>query len=111
MGYLSRESETSSEGMAGMVALMQAGKAWAKLTAPYRFDTGPMYSKAATVAQRLIGQCPQRLVWGSDWPHVMVPQAEMPDDGQLLGRTLEWVRTDDLRAAVFVTNPARLYGW
>lgn len=111
MGYMNRGASHRSEGMAGMVALMRSGRAWTKLTAPYRFDDGPDYLKARVTAQWLIAQCPDRLVWGSDWPHVMVSKARMPDDGDLINDALEWANNDVLRRAIFSANAEHLYGW
>ena len=49
------------------------------------------------------------MLWGTDWPHVMVKGA-MPNDGDLADLLLDWV-PENLRQQVLVANPARLYGF
>jgi 2-pyrone-4,6-dicarboxylate lactonase len=50
------------------------------------------------------------VIWGTDWPHVMVKGA-MPNDGDLADLLLDWVPDETLREQVLVRNPAKLYGF
>ena len=50
------------------------------------------------------------VVWGSDWPHVMVKDV-MPNDGDLADLLLDWIPDGGMRHRVLVDNPARLYGF
>jgi predicted TIM-barrel fold metal-dependent hydrolase len=61
-------------------------------------------------ADALIEAAPDRLVWGSDWPHVMVKK-RMPNDGELMDLLGDWAADDTLRRRVLFNNPARLYGF
>lgn len=90
---------------------LEAGKAWVKLSGAYLNTEigGPAYPDASRVAKAYARLAPQRLVWGSDWPHVTERHA--PDDANLLGLLLDWVGGERERHAVLVENPARLYGW
>jgi predicted TIM-barrel fold metal-dependent hydrolase len=111
MGYLSRGVDPDHPGMIAMLALLQAGRAWAKITGPYRIGLGgPPYETAAQIARRLAKHCMERLVWGSDWPHVMV-SGTMPHDADLLHAVVEWMPEQDQQQALFSTNPANLYQW
>ncbi|MFJ2991267.1 amidohydrolase family protein [Pandoraea sp. NPDC087047] len=111
MGYPTIGTPLTHPGMAAMLALMQEGRAWAKLTAPYRLETGePPYHRAQTIARWLVAQCPRQVVWGTDWPHVMV-KTRMPHDVELLEVTAQWIEAPHLRHAIFAENPARLYQW
>ena len=111
MGYLSRGvADYRDPGMKAMVSLMKSGHAWAKVTAPYRLDDGPEYHKARQVAHWLSDECMDRLVWGSDWPHVMV-KTEMPHDADLVDAVTEWFPAAEQQKALFAANAARLYGW
>ncbi len=111
MGYLSKDVRNfRCPGMRAMLDLMRAGRAWAKVTAPYRLDAPPVYGKAADIAQWLAIGCADRLVWGSDWPHVMV-KTDMPHDADLLDLVAAWLPDPAQQQALFVSNPARLYGW
>lgn len=109
MGYLSRGASVQSAGLQAMVQLAQAARAWIKLTGPYRLGAAP-FGVAGEIARRLVGECCDRLVWGSDWPHVMV-QGAMPDDGDLMDLLFDWVPDANDRRSILVDNPAVLYGW
>jgi predicted TIM-barrel fold metal-dependent hydrolase len=58
----------------------------------------------------LLRAAPDRVVWGSDWPHVMV-KGPMPNDGDLADLLLDWIPDEDQLRRVLVDNPARLYGF
>lgn len=110
-GYLSRQvKDIRHSGMQAMLSLMKSGCAWAKVTAPYRVADSPDYSKAGQIVRWLATECPSRLVWGTDWPHVMVKGA-MPHDADLSDAVNEWIPDRDQRTAIFADNAARLYGW
>ncbi|MCW5297779.1 GntR family transcriptional regulator [Herbaspirillum lusitanum] len=111
MGYLSRGVSPDHPGMKAMLALLQAGRAWAKITGPYRIGTeGPPYDTAGHIANWLAQTSMDRLVWGSDWPHVMV-KGHMPHDTDLLNAVAEWIPGEGPQRALFSDNPAQLYGW
>ncbi len=61
-------------------------------------------------AARLVEAAPERLVWGSDWPHVIVKTA-MPNDGDLFDIFSRWVPDAAMRRRILVDNPAQLYGF
>lgn len=110
-GYLSRQvKDIHHPGMQAMLSLMKAGLAWAKVTAPYRIADSPDYVKAGQIVRWLANECPSRLTWGSDWPHVMM-KGGMPHDADLSDVVNEWIPDRDQRTAIFAENAARLYGW
>lgn len=98
-----------SGGFQALVALMRGG-AWAKLSHAYHIDlAGPPYAAAAPFARALIAAAPDRLVWGSDWPHPM-RDGPMPNDGALLDLLLQWADGDTAIADhILVDNPPRFY--
>jgi predicted TIM-barrel fold metal-dependent hydrolase len=96
----------------GVVAkLLEQGKAWAKLSGAYVFSKigPPTYSDAAEIAKGYLKLAPERLVWGSDWPHPTSPETAKPDDALLVDLTSDWIGSDSLRTKIFVDNPSRLY--
>lgn len=114
MGHIPAAAGTSHPGFQTMLTLMKEGKFWAKLSAPYRLSELPYpYEDVTPFARALIAAAPDRLVWGSDWPHPAVPghmpaNFVMPNDGDLLDILGLW--TDDaVQKKILVTNPRRLY--
>lgn len=81
---------------------------WTKLSGAYRVsDQRDVYSEVTLWAQRLIHTAPDRVVWGSDWPHVGV--AHMPDTVALLNLLGQWAPDAATRRRILVDNPQRLY--
>lgn len=85
---------------------------WVKLCSYYRLsDAGPPdYADMTPPAKALIEACPDRIVWGSNWPHVSF-EGPMPNDGDLLDLLLEWAPEAATRRAILADNPARLFGF
>ncbi|HEY4372009.1 MAG TPA: amidohydrolase family protein [Burkholderiales bacterium] len=94
----------------GIVArLLENGCTWVKLSGPYLDDAAPDYATRAGVVRAFCQRAPERLVWGSDWPH---PTEEAkPDDARMLDLFGEWIGDISLRNRILVDNPARLYGF
>ncbi|HEY4375247.1 MAG TPA: amidohydrolase family protein [Burkholderiales bacterium] len=96
-------------GFKSLLRLLQTGRAWVKLTGPYRISTGTLpYADVTPFAHALLEAAPTQIVWGSDWPHVMVKGA-MPNDGDLADCLAQWVPDQKMREQVLAHNPARLY--
>jgi predicted TIM-barrel fold metal-dependent hydrolase len=89
-----------------LLRLVDSGKCWVKLSAPYRIDAAP-YRDAALFAQELVKRNPERIVWGTDWPHPDV--AVVPEDPGLLATMFDWVPDAAARHRILVDNPAKLY--
>ncbi|MCX8134480.1 MAG: amidohydrolase family protein [Roseococcus sp.] len=99
-------------GFREFLAMLRDGLFWAKLTGLYRLSSQAEFPYADThaMARAAIAAAPQRILWGSDWPHVN-HFAPMPNDGDLLGLLAEWAPEKALRRAILVENPAALYGF
>jgi predicted TIM-barrel fold metal-dependent hydrolase len=111
LGYMRTDKGLADPGFRALLRLASEGRAWVKLTGPYRISTRPMPHEDVTpFAHALLAAAPGRIVWGSDWPHVMVKGA-MPNDGDLADLLADWVPDEALRRRVLVENPARLYGF
>jgi predicted TIM-barrel fold metal-dependent hydrolase len=98
----------------GMVVdLMQKGKAWIKLSGAYA-DTKigpPTYADSTAVAQAYVKAVPDRLVWGSDWPHPSEAVNKKPDDALLFDLLAVWAPDEAVRTRILVDNPVKLYGF
>jgi predicted TIM-barrel fold metal-dependent hydrolase len=105
-----------------LLNLVRTSKAYVKISAPYRSSTHPPdYADVAPLAKALIGANPQRILWGSDWPHPASPVAHRPvteitplwqvDDGRIFNQLPVWAPDAALRKTILVTNPVKLYGF
>jgi predicted TIM-barrel fold metal-dependent hydrolase len=110
-------------GFADLLDLVRSGKAYVKISGAYRSSTqGPDYPDVAPFTKALIAANPDRIVWGTDWPHPnptpfpgRKPTDILPlfpiDDGRLLNQLPVWAPDPAIRKKILVDNPARLYGF
>jgi predicted TIM-barrel fold metal-dependent hydrolase len=93
--------------------LMRDGRAWAKLSGPYRISPANQpFADVTPFAHELIACASSQVVWGTDWPHIKAAwQIPMPNDADLVDLLSEWVPDPDLRYRVLVDNPTRLYSF
>ena len=110
-------------GFSDLVDLVKSGKAYVKISGAYRASKlAPDYPDVVPLAKMLIAANPDRIVWGSDWPHpdsVTPPGKKVTDvtpllqvdDGALLNRLPVWAPDEAIRTKILVENPARLYGF
>jgi len=84
------------------------GRTWVKLTGTYRMATAPDYADAAPMARALIAAAPDRLIWGSDYPHLSF--ADQVGSVQLFNLLADWAG-EDARRKILVENPAALFGF
>jgi len=90
-----------------VVDLLQAGRGWVKLSSPYSLDQAKP-AAIARLARALVAAAPERMVWGTNWPH---PNATaIPDDAALLDQLADWASPAQAEA-ILATNPAALYGF
>ncbi|OZI57150.1 amidohydrolase family protein [Bordetella genomosp. 1] len=108
MGHTPVSQGTHSEGFKAMTHLLQDHGWWAKLSGAYRIsDRFDDYADVTPWARALIDAAPDRLVWGSDWPHVHITQ--MPNTGKLRNQLADWAPDAQVRRRILVDNPQRLY--
>lgn len=94
-----------------LLALLETGRVWVKLSGPMRCCEGDFpYAAVTPLARALVAAAPERLVWGSDWPHVNMNGRAMPNDGDLFDLLAEWVPDAATRRRILVDNPRALYG-
>jgi D-galactarolactone isomerase len=90
---------------------LSRGNAWLKFSAPYLASAGPEYSGVQELAHAFLSVAPERIVWGSDWPHPTEQSGRMPDDAHLLACLSQWVPGADQYRRILVQNPEALYGF
>ena len=100
-------------GFQALLRLMrETDHCWAKLSSWYRLsDLGPPYDDMTPIARALIEARPDRIVWGTNWPHPILWDYPMPNDGVLFDQFMSWCGDDATRSRILVDNPARLYGF
>ncbi len=120
-GRAQAELGPQQAGFSDLLDLVRSGKAYVKISGAYRVSKhAPDYSDAAPLAKALISANPERILWGTDWPHPNSgsgrPAAEVTplfqiDDGRLLNQLPVWAPDAAMRKKILVDNPARLYGF
>src|SRR5215470_6621941 len=94
-----------------LLKLVGEGHLHVKLSAVYRLSAQyPDYSDARALHEALVRANPDRLMWGTDWPHPSIPANVMPDDGHLLDLFHDWTPDQETRRRILVDTPSRLFG-
>jgi predicted TIM-barrel fold metal-dependent hydrolase len=95
-----------------LAILKNEEQAWINLYSFYQSSESgpPLYADMVAVVRALIEVRPDRVVWGSNWPHagIAVP---MPNDGDLLDFLLAVAPEEHIQKLILADNPAKLYGW
>jgi len=95
-----------------VLRMLDSGRVWLKLSGPMRCtDEPPPYPSLTPLAHVFVKHAPERMVWGSDWPHVNLEGMVMPNDGDLLDLLAEWVPDAAVRNRILTQNPKALYGF
>ena len=112
MGGVQSNRGLDSPEFQAMMRLLDTGKTYVKISGYRSSSQGYPYADVAPIARKLIAAAPERMVWGTDWPHPsLFGNTHMPDDGQLLDMLQEWDSSETLWQKILVDNPARLYGF
>jgi predicted TIM-barrel fold metal-dependent hydrolase len=92
-----------------LLTLLRDERAWVKISGAERLTAGgaPPYDDVVPFARALVAAAPDRVLWGTDWPHPNV--RHMPDDGDLVDLLAAFAPDEATRHQILVTNPERLY--
>jgi predicted TIM-barrel fold metal-dependent hydrolase len=109
-GKLDAAKGLNDPGFTALLELLDTGRVWVKLSNPgfctrEDFPFAPM----TPYARKLVAHAPDRVLWGSNWPHVMKMGRAMPNDGDLVDLIAEWAPDERLRQKLMVANPSALY--
>jgi predicted TIM-barrel fold metal-dependent hydrolase len=111
MGRTDARAGTGTPGFQSLLRFLGSGRCWVKLSGPHRLSqNAPFYPEARPFHEALVAENPERLVWGTDWPHPRI-EGEMPDAGRLLDLFNDWTPDAATRRRILAGNPARLYGF
>jgi predicted TIM-barrel fold metal-dependent hydrolase len=111
MGRIPLTDGTSHDAFKVIRKLIDRGKTWVKLSGAYQ-DTKigpPSYSDVTPLAQAYAEAAPERMVWGSDWPHPT--EKDKPNDALLFDLLSVWAPDARVRQRILVENPQALYGF
>ncbi|CAH0294865.1 2-pyrone-4,6-dicarbaxylate hydrolase [Pseudomonas sp. Bi70] len=113
LGHVPQPEGIHSDAFAALSRLVDNGKVWVKLSAPYLRSKvgGPGYEDAGKVATALIRQNPERMLWGSDWPHPTLAADQKPDDARVLDLLADWAPDEKALRLILRDNPVSLYGF
>ncbi|MEK6594061.1 MAG: amidohydrolase family protein [Pseudomonadota bacterium] len=109
IGMFLAKDGVDQAGFRDLLKLCDGGRCWLKLTAPYRFATAPDFADAAPMVRAVAKAAPERLIWGSDHPHLSF--ADKVGSVQLLNLLGAWLPEESLRRKVLVDNPQTLFGF
>jgi predicted TIM-barrel fold metal-dependent hydrolase len=108
MGYMLESDGLTNADFDRLLETIRRGRGWIKLSAPYRLAKDGNFDRLTPMARALIEAAPERMIWGSDWPHI--PEGGR-DTGALLNLLTDWAPNGETRERILVHNPARLFGF
>ncbi|TQX85416.1 MULTISPECIES: amidohydrolase family protein [Rhizobium] len=100
--------------VAALKRLIDGGRCWFKFAGCYESSKsgGPDFADIAAVARAIATHAPERIVWGTNWPHNLAREQEQyPDDAALADTVLGWLSDDHARKLALVDNPQQLFGF
>jgi predicted TIM-barrel fold metal-dependent hydrolase len=108
--FLARDG-VAQPGFQRLLGLLRSGngRCWVKLTGVYRMSTASGFSDAAPMARALIDAAPDRIIWGSDYPHLSF--ADKVGSVELFNLLARWAPDENTRRRILVDNPQRLFGF
>ncbi|MEI3851104.1 MULTISPECIES: amidohydrolase family protein [Ensifer] len=97
--------------IAALLKLIDRGNVWFKFAGVYESSrAGWPYEDVAALSRRIADHAPERIIWGSNWPHNMIRKtADYPDDARLADLVLGWLGDDRARHLALVENPEHLF--
>lgn len=111
MARITTTEGVGSEAFGTMMRLLDTDRCWIKLASLYRLSAEPYpHLDLLPMISRVVEARPDRILWGSNWPHPVCP-VPMPNDGDLVDLIPLWLPEESHRQAALVDNPAALYGF
>lgn len=112
LDHLGRTEPGDVDAEARVLHLLEAGNTWIKLSAPYLGSHigGPSFDDMVKIGRRFVAKRPDRMLWGSDWPHV-TEQSNLPATNELAEFLFACTEIPAIARLVLTDNPASLYGF
>ena len=109
LGRLTRQQGIHHSAFNVICRMLDSGRTCMKLSGAYMLADPPDYAGADKIARAYIEAAPERMLWGSDWPHPT--ENEKPDDAVLFDLVAGWAPDEKTRHRILVDNPAALYNF
>ena len=110
MGRIDASLGMNQKPFRDLLQLAQDAKFWVKVSGSERASRqSAPWKDAIPFARKLVAECPERTLWGTDWPHPNLK--EVPDDGLMVDLLAEIAPSEALRRELLVDNPKRFYGF
>ncbi|MBR0846403.1 amidohydrolase family protein [Bradyrhizobium diazoefficiens] len=111
LGRIPQPDGLKHPAFAAVRRLLDQGRTWVKVTEPYEDSKlGPPYADSSELARAYVQAAPERMLWGTDWPHP-TQRGTKPDDALLVDLLTDWAPDQQTRWRILVENPAKLYGF
>ncbi|MBR0648621.1 amidohydrolase family protein [Roseomonas terrae] len=115
LGRFPQPDATAHPAWSVLRRLVDAGKCWVKVSGAYHDSAAgaPDYADTGALTRAWLTAAPERVVWGTDWPHPAATAGEkpLPDDARLLDLLADWAPSSATLHRVLVDNPIALYGF
>jgi 2-pyrone-4,6-dicarboxylate lactonase len=108
-GLFPAQDGPEQPGFRDFLALVRGGRCWVKLTGIYRMSTAPGFADVLPMARALMAAAPDRLIWGSDYPHLSFHDKVGSID--LFNKLADWAPDPAVRQRILADNPRALYGF
>ena len=106
MGYMLEADGLTQADFGRLLGVLAQGSCWIKLSGPYRIAKSRPLSYVGPLGRALVSTRADRLIWGSDWPHL--PDGQR-DTGELLNLLADWAPDEADRQRILVESPGRLF--
>jgi predicted TIM-barrel fold metal-dependent hydrolase len=106
MGYMKKSDGLTDADFERLLGVLALGQCWIKLSGPYRLAGDAGLASVEPIGRALVAARADRLLWGSDWPHL--PDGQR-DTGEILNLLADWVTSEDQLATILVDSPAQLF--
>ena len=111
MGHMRQPAGVEDPAFTVIRRLLDKGRTWVKLSVTYDSskDGPPGYADVNKVGAAYVNAAPERMVWGSNWPHPN--ETNKPNDAMLFDLIAQWAPDEATRNRILVQNPETLYGF
>ena len=111
LGRIRADESLNSSGYHSLLRLLDSDRCWVKLASLYRLSLQPYpFLDMLPMIHDVVARRPDRIIWGSNWPHPICPTA-MPNDADLVDLIPLWMPDEAVRHGVLVSNPEALYDY